>query len=250
VGREVRVGDRSYRVDPFNGRKAILASRMISRIFRKVPELVQADAEFRRQFIAANTVTVTQDQAQVEPYKTILAHLDAAAWKELGGKLTLPQHPSEEQRLIAAFPLIFELAEEEVLQLIALLVIPAGDLAEASAGGGAKDALAAIADELLDEGSMPELIEVIAAGADEIRMAFEESQDTLGKLRRLWGSDPEAEAAKQPEISSEPSTPTETPSSKTPTPTSVTDSDPPTDGDPTEPSTASPSAALSGSPAG
>jgi hypothetical protein len=256
VARSVQVGSREYRVQPFNGRKAILAARMISRLSKKVPEALHEDAAFSRRYADENAITVTRSDALAIPeWRERLADMTEADWDAIGGEIKLRATVPAETRLMAAFPLLFEQAEEDVLQLLALLVIPNGDLRDAAAGGDVKLALKDWSDELLDEGSIGELTEVIVAGLDELRSAFEGHQDAVGKLRRLWATrmdEPISESESEPQTSpsEEATTPIATSDLSPTSQPSPIDSPAPTDGEASDLSTASASASYSGSPAG
>lgn len=237
MSQEVRVGDSTYRVQPFNGRKAIIAGRALARIGKKVPTLLQDDAAFQRSYREEHTLVITRAMAQAEPWRAALAHMSDADWKALDGEIRLPQSPSDEERLFAVFPAIFEVAEQEVLQLLALLVVPNSELADAAREGDPKAKLQEYAERLLDQGDIGELAEVAAVGIEELRTVFDQRGGAVGKLRTLWARDPEAPAADSAQ--------TTTSSSSEISPSGSTDSPPPTDGESDERSTEPASDSLS-----
>lgn len=244
--REAQVGDRSYRIEPFNGRKAILAGRMVARIAKRVPGLLEADGDFQRKYSEANAVRVTRSMALgVDGWKERLGDITDEEWKQLGGVLVLPHPPTFELRLAAVFMEAFETAEEEVLKLLALTVIPNGDLADAASQNSVKEVLLEWSGRLMDNGTLVELVDLAAVAAEQVRDEFEAGGGGLGKLRALWqGQGAEAETpAPQPMPSPAPM-PTPAPQPTPPTPaatsresTSSTDSPTPTDGDTDESST-------------
>lgn len=199
TAREVRVGDRTYTIEPFNGRKAILAGRMVARIAKKAPGVLERDATFQRDYAAANAVRVTRAEALgVDFWRDQLGHITEAQWDKIGGVLVIPTPPSFETRIAAGFAEVFEAAEDEVLKLLALAVVPNGDLAEAAKTGDPRDLLRDRAEQLLDAGSLGELVELAAAVGEHVRDEFR--GDGLGKLRALWAgtTDPERPETKTP----------------------------------------------------
>lgn len=248
----VTVGGREYAVKEFNGRKAILAGRAIARIFRQAPSLIEDDARLRRKLADDNAVRITRSMAVHPRWKEALSTVTDEDWEKVGGTIVIPQEPDFSVRFLAAFPVAFELAETEVVKLLALLVIPDRDLADAAEAGQVDEALTTVGNTLLDEGDFGELVELAAAGADQIRATFEAKEGALGKLRALWAraqdEDETKEAPSEPPLPTEPPSPTPTPS--TSTPSSSTDSPPPTDGGHDESSIEHPSASLQPSPSG
>lgn len=255
MARTVKVGDREYTVEPFNGRKAILAGRMVARIAKKVPGLLEHDAQFQRAYADANAIRVTRAMALgIDGWRERLADVTDEQWEAIGGVLVIPQPPTFELRLASLFTEAFETAEEEVLKLLALAIVPNGDLADAAKTGDVKELLLDRADQLLDGGTLSELVDLAGEVAEQVREELQAGGGGLGKLRALWASsqsetkssdsesspsDTEPQpAASQTETDLDPARETgTTPVGISTPPGSSTDSPPPTDGTTSESST-------------
>lgn len=232
---EVRVGERVVPVAPFNGRKVILAGRAVRSITEVVPNVVERVGKFSRDYAAANATVVTRDMALAIPaWRDELQHVSDVQWEAAGGELRIPSPPSFEEQLAAIFPTVFEAAEEHVLRLLALTVVANEALAQAARDGKVDELLEEEGQKLLDDGTIPQLIELAALSAETIKGELEAARDPLGKLRALVRRALGTEEDKPEESAAFAAAKEET---KPSTPDSSTSSDERTDGTPTSSST-------------
>lgn len=256
---KVSIGGNERTLHEFNGRKAIRAAKIVRSIGEAWPKILSAIAAFRTEYEAQNAVVLdratarhryppipvmdpsdesgeTQLYKDGEPvYYDRLGHMSEADWEASGHMLRLPQSPSREEVFAAAFPVAFDHAEEQVLQLLALCTIDADKIGDAARQGGPEavtELLKEEAENLLDEGSLGELFELAVVGAEMVERQVQEKLEALGdrvgNLMRLAGL-----GRRQPE-----KTPTPTGESSTTKPPSSTSSPASTDGESDESSTA------------
>lgn len=246
---EVAIGDRRVALPPFNGRKVILAARAIQQITKRVPDITSRMADFARRYSQENATVITRDMALAIPtWREPLAHVTDEQWAERGGTLTIPATPGFGEQIAAVFPDLLDAAESEVLRLLALAVIPNSDLARAAAEGDVKAALGKEADRILDEASLTQLVELADATAQMIRDELEANRGPLSRLRKLVMRDPDDAAAVEDqavedrpvEEASDAFRQARTEVAAATPPPSSTSSPGPTDGPPSEPSTAPP----------
>lgn len=230
----VHVGDRDYTIEPFTGRKATRALRLLKDISRAVPEIIDERATFRRDYAERNVVELDRVQARHE-FGDTLDHWTDADWEAAGGKLRLHRAPTMQEELLAVFPTALERSEDLVGQLLALCTytneevakfVRDGSLNDTGVEGATPGKLTERASELLDKGDLRELAQLAVAAAEVIDEQFatikSELGDRAGKALRLFGIG-------RPE----PTTSTPEPTSETPSPT------PPSSGDTDEPASAS-----------
>lgn len=176
AGRDVRVGERTYTLAPFRAFKAVHAGEIIARVSEQVSQLMEEDVAYQRRYAEENTSRLTRGVARLRGYEN---------WPDGEEFVDLPGMPAVEERVANVFPKAFKLARDEVLQLLALIVIPNSDLRKAEADGRVDEALREVGEELFYEAEWGELLELLAAASDQIRDTFESHRETLGKLRGL-----------------------------------------------------------------
>lgn len=244
---KVKIGGNERLLHEFNGRKAIRATKIVRGISSGWPEILRALARFNREYEAENVVELDRATARSKfPPRPVavgeglevvdpLGHLTDEDWEKSGNTLKLPRSPSFNEQVAAVFPVAFDLAEEQVLQLLALCVVDADELGQAARGGGTEaveELLHEKADDLLDEAELGELIELAVTGAEMVRAQvaekLEELGDRVGNLLTLFGLGPSKREDPAAEEETE-SSPTREPSS--------TSSPEPTDGAKSGPST-------------
>lgn len=240
MGNEITLGQRIVRVEPFSGRKAMRAFRLLRHVSKGAPEILSAWARFTKEYEADNSVELSRAEALFEfpPIKEqesgrVLRpgrfdHLTDADWAASGNKVRIPRSPSVPEQIAAVFPEAFDLAEKEVLRLLALI---------AAANHEVKDHredlpefLDEVAEDLLDA-PFEDLLELAVLGGEVVdeqyRRKAEELGGRVGNALRLVGLNPET-------FQRQTSTPSTTSISK---PASSTDSAASTDGRPASPST-------------
>jgi len=192
-----------------------------------------AELEDRRATCRAYAATIGSYQRQLDGPLRDRTHID------------LPQEPSDEVRFMRAFPKVFEIAEEEVIQLIALVLISDTDLADARRDKQVPERLTALGEEVVDHLEIDELADLALTAAE---MAVEKFRPRIARFTERAKGLRAKLRPKDPE-KAEDGTPTEIPPplvgsvvrtpSEPPRPSGSTDSPAPTDGTPTESSSES-----------
>lgn len=249
----VKLGDREVVIEPFKGYKAKRVGRLVARLSKHVPEFIDQMAEFRRDYATkhyrritkgmalqrAIPNTVEDDKIPEDQRAALQASLDrvAAGYQALlDGELQdkdhvdLPEEPSGQEVVLAVFGKAWDIAEEETLEVLALLVAPNADLRQAYRDDGVEEYLKDLADDLMFDANVEDLVELAVVGVETIRAQFAGKAGAVGKLISLLSSTDQA----TPESPS-PAAQQETPTTSTPpSPSSSTDSPEPTGGAPDE----------------
>lgn len=162
-----------------------------------------------------------------------LGHMTDEDWAASGNTLRLPKSPGTEEQIAAIFPMAMELAEKEVTELLALLVMSNAELKRKARDGSLKDYLEERADEILDAPAT-DLIELaVAAGEmvdDQFTSKVKQLGDRLPNALRLLGIKNRSQTEKRPEESLSSEATTSSDSSSETKPISSTDSPLPTGG--------------------
>lgn len=175
-----------------------------------------------------------------------LAHMSEQDWAASGNRLRIPRSPTMGERVAAVFPTALDLAEEQVLELLALLAMSNTDLKRKSRDGSLKDYLVERADDIIDADAT-ELLELAVAAGEMVDEQFNNKLKALGdrvpNAARLLGLNlGSPNPTRTPAPSSSESPPTK--------PTSSTDSPAPTDGESETSSTEPAGSSSSLSPTG
>jgi hypothetical protein len=183
VSGTVTLGDATITVAAFSGRKAIIATRIVRRAMKQYPEILAEMAAFRAKYEAENVSQMDRAEA-VFRFGDRVKHLSDADWEKSGEKLRLGQAATTNEMVAAIFPMALDAAEDEVLRLLALAVIPSGDLKRAKDSGGqagVDEVLLARGEELLDEATdAADLVELAVVTAETLRDQFAVKSDGLG----------------------------------------------------------------------
>ncbi len=189
--RQVKVGDRDLTIPPFRGMKAIRAGSILARISRKVPTILDEIAEYRRHYGEQNTLRITPAIAAARGY-------DIPA-EQFGdqGFLEVPGVASTEEVIFKVFPAVFDVAEQEVVRLLALIAIPNSDLRSANEDDSIDEVLERFGRDLLYEGELHELAELVIVAYEMLGEQFAGKEERLGKLRALVTGQTVSETPKQ-----------------------------------------------------
>lgn len=255
--KEVTIGGSTRRIEPFSGRKVNRVLRLLKKLAREVPELLDKRAAFIRDYESRNYVELDRAQALLrygapvavqgpdgafvrndagglETVQSPLLSMTEDAWARSDHKLRLPRSPGIEEQAWALFPDVFDKAEETTVQLLALVLLSNADTKSYARDGSLDEKLAELGEDLLDDSMGDELLELaVVAGElvdDQLLSKARQlrTDGRLGNLGRLFGM-----------TIQESPTPTSSPAEQTHEQTQnlSTDSPEPSDGDPTPPST-------------
>lgn len=136
-----------------------------------------------------------------------LAHMSDADWEASGNRLRLPKSPGQGEQIAAVFPMALDLAEEEVLRLLAVLATPNAELKRKARDGSLKDYLTERADELIDAPAT-DLLELAVVAGEMVDEQFTTKVRSLGgrlpnalRLLGLGSGSPKTEEASKSESS-------------------------------------------------
>jgi hypothetical protein len=233
--RTVQVGERTYTVQPFKGFKATRIGRIVAEVTKQVPGVTDAMAQFTREFESKNAVRITRNMSMLPRFKPLFEDMNMTEddWQRCGGAVEIPQPPDPAMVYAAVFNLIFEQAEDKVLNLLAWVAVTNSELRDADEADNVDEVIARIRRDLLHEGDLEELLELFIVGVDMIKEQFTGKLEALtGAIGRLTGQqDTNSNASTASETDEAPVSATTTESQNL-----STDSQPRTDGPEVTPS--------------
>lgn len=240
--RDIVVGDKVVTIQPLRGFKAVKAGQIIGSAAHTISELVDAVADYRAAYAERHPVTINRELNSAHGY----GYPDEAFDEK--GELTLPGNPNDNEVLLAVFPNVMDMANEQLIDLLALMLAPNDELRKAFDDGDVEPVLKAWRGRILYDMDMPQIVELAGKVGDVLRDELTGLGDSVGKLAALWRPTP------QPDSPDDPTTDTSPPrtssendeSEREPEPTTLTDSSPTsstdsptaTDGEPSTPSLA------------
>jgi len=191
---EVKIGATVHTVAPFSPRKVLTAGQMLKKVMGTVRQINAHAAEYRREYSKQNAEIITRAMSGVPPWRGLLADMTAEDWDRVGGQIELPAQPSANEIIAEVFPLAFEHAEDEVRRLLALVIIPNDELADAAYAGDAQAALDKYGNQILDRGSIGQVIDLMDVAVRTLREEVDAKGEALGRLRALFQTPQEPEA--------------------------------------------------------
>lgn len=228
ANKEVQVGDRTVPLPELNGFKAVRAMRLLAEISKCVPDVMDTLAKLRTDYAEQNALVVTPALAKLPRFQRITIDADGNEHEEplftnedfeaAGGEIRIPQDPSFTDQLIAVFPIVFDAAQDRVVELLALLIAPNSELADADEEGTVDAYLATQGRKLLHTATFDQLVVLVGEAVSIVMDALQ--RDGGAALERAMGAVTGRPPASQP-------APTQTESS---TPESSIESPAPTDG--------------------
>lgn len=221
IARKVTIGDTEYTIRPFKGFKFVRAGRIVAQISNQWKAVIEALGEFTREYESLNSLRITRDMARQREVFGLTD--DMFEGKEY---VEVPQPPSTEEQVIGVLPKVLDMAENQVLQILALIVIEDNRLREAQTNGTVDEVLKELGGDLMFQGEMQELTELGIVAWEVVNEQFEGKGDKLRPLAEAFfkrGMQQEKKASEQSQKTSPSSLPpsldttagAETPSSGT-----------------------------------
>lgn len=225
---EVRIGDETVSIGKLPTYKVLRVGTLLTGLMREVPELSERMTSFQREYAATNTVRISRVAAELRYEPEQLERISEDAWEAADGWLELPASPSLMEVAANVLPLAWDEMHDRVLELLALLIVPTSRLRDAADDETKLKEVVAEQVRALMWIDADQLLDLAAAAAEVIEEQFEGKAESLRKVGGLFGLG-------RTTTETEPETETETVGtvSVKPNSTSLTDSDGPTDGDPT-----------------
>lgn len=258
--RTLKIGEHDVTIQPFRGFKAVRAAKIVASATQAIRRLIDEVADFRRVYAERHEIVITKQLNVAQGY----GYPDRAF--DESGELRLPGAAGDSEVMAAVFPTVVELAERELIDLLALALTPNNELRLAWDNGDVDEAIKPYRAVVLHDAELPQLIELTGKVAELLRSELTGLGDAVGKLRDLMmgPAGPDQEPTTTPEdqpseqTASDTSTPRTSPdepgedeptdsTSPNSSPSSSTDSQPSTDGPQPTPSLASTGASSSSS---
>lgn len=187
----VKIGGQETPLQEFSGYKAFKALRLVREILGSSDQIQTAITEHRRRYNQQNAIELDR-AAAVFRFGDRTAHLTEEDWAASGGKLVIPQDPSPIESTLAAFPVALDVAEEQTLRLLALVLTANTELEKWDDAGDVDTNLEAERKRLPHRALAHELAELARVAVELLNdqfagtiAGFEES-DAVGKLRAWW----------------------------------------------------------------
>lgn len=247
---EVSIGDQKVTVERFSVFKVIEATTIVTTIMEEVPQLGEKISDFTRDYRAKHSVTISRAAAELRYSEEELSKISETAWEAGNQQIEIPASPGPIDVAAHVFPDVFRVAREEVLRLVALVVIPNSELEDADLNGDVAEELDKKA-RMLRHKDAGDLLDVLAVTAEVLGAQFEGKAEALGPIAKLVGfrSETEEESVVEVRPSDQADQTDQTDSTESSSkPTTSTPSPGPTDGPEPSRSTGSPSStpAVSG----
>lgn len=238
VNPRIVVGETTYTIQRFRGLKAIMAGALVARIMKQMPTLQDDVLEFRQKFMKENSIKVTRAMRNMPQWAWL--GLEESDFDNVeGGVIEIPEEPNGQAVFMHIFPDAWELAQAELMRFVALLVIPNQELEAADDADNVAQKLSDIGKQIVRQGTIDEILEILAVGLDVFQEQIMDKRERLGKLGelpflRMLLSTPGPTTTENTEESSDESTQL---TLQEDAPISLEDSPQPTDGPEEKPST-------------
>jgi hypothetical protein len=218
----VTVGEREYVLRPFRGLKALSLMTSIGGLMKTLPDLQDQIAEAQRRHRDQNMIDIPRAAFELR-YPEDAKNVSQEAWDQSGGSVRLPDPDAQlgwEQILLSVLPTIMDEARDQVLTVMALVVIPDRELQAADEEDKVTEALAAVSKQLLYEGTLDELAELALRSVELVKEQFQgKVGELIEQVGNLFGAEEtEAEEIKIGTVET-PETSNETSSTPSPAPT-------------------------------
>jgi len=192
---DLKIGDRTVQLPELNGYKAVRALRLISEVSKCSPAVLERLADLRSEYADRNALVLTPALAKLPRFQRTIIDEDGnehdeavftdADFEIAGGEIRIPQDPGVSDQIIAVFPIIFEAAEKQVIELLALLTAPNSELADADENGAVDEYLAQTSRKLLHTASLEQLVALLLAAVEIVAESIQ--KDGGAALERAMG---------------------------------------------------------------
>jgi hypothetical protein len=218
----VTVGEREFVLRPFRGLKALSLMTSIGGLMKTLPDLQDQIAEVSRKHREANMIDIPRAAFELR-YPEDAKNVSQEAWDSSGGVVRLPDPDATlgwEQIMLSVLPTVMEQARDQVLTVLALVVIPDRDLQAADEEDRVEEALGTISKQLLYEGTLDELAELTLASVELVKGQFQgKVRELVDQVSQVFGTEEPEEEIRIGTVE----TPNETSSTPSPPPTAGPD---------------------------
>lgn len=229
----LRVGEREYVLRPFKGLKAVSLMDAVGGLMKVMPDIQDRIAAITKKHRDDNLMDWPRAAIELR-YPEEAKNISDEAWNQNGGVVRLPDPDAAlgwEQILLTILPQVMGEARDQVMDILALIVIPDVELMEADDAGDIETPVRAIGKQLLREGTLDELADLALKSVELIKNQFAgKVAELIAQVGEMFGAD-EAEEDEEPEIKvATVETPSENSDPEISNETSSTPSEPLTDG--------------------
>jgi hypothetical protein len=241
---KVKVGEEELSIARFRGHKAILAGAMIKRVMERTPQINDKISDFRKKYREDNYFEITPRMAHLPQFQELYG-VSPDMFKDDAAPIRFPANPDGQAIFMYIFPELFTLARDELMVLLALIVVSDRELSEADDADQVEDLLKKRGKQLLRDGYLEELMELTIVAWEVLKDQIMSNRERLGKLRNVpfLGTLLSTQEEETPEPDEDQTPPTSMDAS----PTLSTDLPDSTDGLDERPSTESPGPSFSSS---
>lgn len=180
--------------------KAIMVTDAVAAALSKAPEILD---EFKKIGEEYPPLIISKKEAHLPSYKPVLERLGlideegnlVAEALDEEGNIALPQAPSDEEVLARMFPLVWGTVKDDVLNILALLLVSNEDLRQADRDDNVQELLDEASDELAYNADLEELVAFVAVAIEMVAGEIKKAGvgKLLAKTRALTGQDEEPE---------------------------------------------------------
>lgn len=189
---KVTVGDRELTIQAFSGFKFLEAQGLVAHMLEIVPSLDENMADFAEKWRASNPPReLSRTTAELELREQV-GWITDEAWEKSGGTVTITPRPDGVRTFLRLYPRLQKHARVDLEKLVALVVTPNSELAEADeAGKDLYDPDGPVGKQrkyLLHNGTITQLAQVAVAAAEALVDEFQAGDltDAAGKLLENW----------------------------------------------------------------
>jgi len=192
---DIKINDRTVTIERLSTAKMKRVLALLSLIEEQMPDITARMASFRARYRSEYAIEL--DRINAVANIPSLRDLPDEEWEKAGQKIRIPQEPSGPEMFVSIAPAVYEAAEEVVMRLLGLLIMP-NDVVHRYIK---QDAIWDRVDELVDETLMTapfdELMDLIDAALEildkNIFSRITRTMDRAGKVMRgtTTSSDPE-----------------------------------------------------------
>lgn len=175
---DVQINGQTFTIERFTYAKGQRIKSLLRLLEGKMPDITDRWATFRKEYAEKYVRYIPRINA-IAQFGDSLDHISEEEWERAEQKLPLPAVPSTAEMVAHMAPMIFDSAEDVVLQILALLITPNETVASYVKGGDLTPRLNETVETVLMNAMLDELIELACEGAEII------DDQIFGKLKRM-----------------------------------------------------------------
>jgi hypothetical protein len=184
----IKIGGAERLIAPFSAAKAMEAAGLVSEIVEAGNGILAAMDDYAAKHAERSTIKVPRAAAFYRNPEAAAA-VPNDAWEASGNVLEVPgPRPGFEEQLLAVFPQVWRVARDQVLKLLALVLVGDSELEQADSDGGQDGIDKLLATEgraLLHKAQMQELVALGQTAWEVCRDQLQADPTALAMVNRL-----------------------------------------------------------------